>query len=155
MRVGRDLHRLFEASLALKTLFAAGEMALGLAVWLVPSGQIADLTRRLTAHELTEDPTDRLAHLAMSLSAGITGSGQAFWAAYLVSHAAIKLAVLAGLYLRIRWAYPVAMVVLAGFAAYQMHRWTLSHAPSMIALTVFDLLVIALTWREYRTLPVR
>ncbi|MCO5128474.1 MAG: hypothetical protein M9957_14800 [Rhodobacteraceae bacterium] len=45
---------------------------------------------------------------------------------------------------------PAAMVVLGGFVAYQLHQWTISGSSVLLALSAFDLVMIALVWREWR-----
>ena len=47
-------------------------------------------------------------------------------------------------------AYPVSLVAFAGFIVYQIHRFTFTHSPFLIVLTVFDLIVIVLVWHEWR-----
>jgi uncharacterized membrane protein len=39
---------------------------------------------------------------------------------------------------------------LAAFIGYQIYRFALTHSLAMVLLTIFDLIVIALTWSEYR-----
>jgi uncharacterized membrane protein len=48
------------------------------------------------------------------------------------------------------WAYPWMIVVLVIFIGYQLYRIALSPSAGLIALTVFDLIIVALTLREYR-----
>jgi uncharacterized membrane protein len=151
-RLDERLHRLFEVSIGVKALFAFSELISGLGVYLIPSGWVVTAARWLTAQELAEDPHDRLAQALMGLAQGISLDSRQFWAAYLIGHAVVKLAVVAGLVLRIRWAYPASIVVLIGFIAYQMDRWVQTRSTTMLALSAFDLLVIWLVWREYRGL---
>ncbi|MCB2144224.1 MAG: DUF2127 domain-containing protein, partial [Rhodobacteraceae bacterium] len=61
-----------------------------------------------------------------------------------------KLAMVVLLAARVAWAYPAAMVVLGGFVAYQLHQWTISGSSVLLALSAFDLVMIALVWREWR-----
>jgi uncharacterized membrane protein len=42
------------------------------------------------------------------------------------------------------------IVVLVLFIGYQSYRIALTPTPGLIALTVFDLVIVVLTWREYR-----
>ena len=42
------------------------------------------------------------------------------------------------------------IVVLVLFIGYQSYRIALAPTPGLVALTVFDLLIVVLTWREYR-----
>ena len=48
------------------------------------------------------------------------------------------------------WAYPWMIAVLLLFIAYQTYQISLTPTIGLIALTVFDLAIVALTWREYR-----
>jgi uncharacterized membrane protein len=48
------------------------------------------------------------------------------------------------------WAYPWSLVVLGSFILYQIYRFTFTHSLALIVLTVFDLAVIWLIWREYQ-----
>jgi uncharacterized membrane protein len=41
-------------------------------------------------------------------------------------------------------------VVLLLFIAYQLYRIVLDPTAGLIALTAFDTVIVALTWREYR-----
>jgi uncharacterized membrane protein len=45
-----------------------------------------------------------------------------------------------------------AIVVFVLFIAYQLYRYALESSTTMIVLSVFDVIVIALTWLEYRRL---
>jgi uncharacterized membrane protein len=40
--------------------------------------------------------------------------------------------------------------VFGGFIAYQLYRYTHTHSLALIALTVFDAIVIWLVWLEWR-----
>jgi uncharacterized membrane protein len=41
------------------------------------------------------------------------------------------------------------IIMLAAFIFYQLYRFALTHSLVMILLTLFDLVVIVLTWLEY------
>ena len=75
---------------------------------------------------------------------------QHFYAFYLLSHGIVKLALVVGLLMGRLWAYPASLAVMTLFIAYQLYRFTFTHSPGLIVLTVFDLVVIALIWHEYR-----
>jgi uncharacterized membrane protein len=48
------------------------------------------------------------------------------------------------------WAYPWMIAVLVCFVAFQVYEFASSPSYGLAFLTVFDLVVISLTWREYR-----
>lgn len=143
------LHWLFESTLLLKALFALFEIAAGIGLWLLPHARIADFTHWLTRNELIEGRHSPIyAHIAAALSE-FTAASQHFYAFYLLGHGAIKLAIVALLMRRVAFAYPLGMVVFAGFILMQMNRWTHTHSPVLLALSLLDATVIWLTWREW------
>jgi uncharacterized membrane protein len=149
---GRWWHRLFEASLVLKGLFASAEATTGLGIWLVPNGRIKGVADWLTRNELAQDPSDWMARTVESAMAVFSIETQHFYALYLLSHGALKLAMVLLLARGVRWAYPAAMLLLAGFILYQLDHWRLTHSPALLLLSVFDAIMILLVWREYRAL---
>ena len=57
---------------------------------------------------------------------------------------------MAGLLRGWSWSYPAALLALTGFVAYQIYRASHTHGLLLIALTIFDTVVIALIWHEWR-----
>jgi uncharacterized membrane protein len=107
------------------------------------------LVTTLTQHELSEDPHDVVANFLVDSSHRLTGSGVAFAAAYLLAHGVVKVVLVTALLRNQLWAYPWTIVVLIAFVVYQLYRIALHATVGLIALTVFDLAIIWLTWREY------
>jgi uncharacterized membrane protein len=146
------LHRFFEITLLLKALFAVGEIIGALGVYVVPLSAVSDFVGAITRVELAAHPRDivavHLAEWARNLSVGT----QHFVALYLLSHGAVKLWVIVGLLRERLWYYPLALVVFTLFVVYQIHRYTLTHSVFLILITIVDLVVIGLTWHEYRYL---
>ncbi len=144
------VHALFKAGVFLKGVDGVLE-ALGAVLLLtVTPGQISRIVSALTQHELSEDPHDfvatHLLHAARHLSMGT----ERFASVYLGSHAILKVLLVWALLRSKLWAYPIAIAVFLGFAAYQMYRYALSHSAAMLVLTVLDAFVIVLTWLEFR-----
>ena len=148
----RRLHALFEASIVLKGLFAAGELISGLGIWLIHADWVRRMAQTLTQAELSEDPSDLVAGWALGLARGFSIETQHFWALYLIGHGALKLAVVAGLMAGIGWAYPASVLVLAGFIAWQLEHFWATGSIAMLALSLFDLVVIWLVLQEYKAL---
>lgn len=148
--VERRLHRLFEVSLFAKGAFAAIELLSGIAIWIASADWVLQTVRWLTRYEIVEDPGDRVANWILGLAQGYSVSTQQFWALYLVAHGVVKLGIVAALAFRVLWAYPASILVLVGFILYQIERFAVTHAPFLIALSLFDLVVIWLVWHEYQ-----
>lgn len=144
------LPRLFELGIAAKAVFASIETAAGLALLATPNARIQGWLHWLTQAELVEDPSDPLARRLLAALGHLDADSQHSYAVYLLGHGLLKLAVVALLARRVAAAYPLAIAVFAGFVAYQLHRWTLTGSPAMLALSALDALVIWLTWQEWR-----
>jgi uncharacterized membrane protein len=146
----RRIHQIFEVSVLLKGAHAAVETLGGLALALTNNQWIRDLVTQATQSELIEDQRDRIANHPVTWAQGFSIEAQHFYAWYLLSHGVVKLALVAGLLMRKLWAYPATMVVLGLFILYQVYRYTETHGVGLLLLTALDLLVVTLTWHEYR-----
>ncbi len=107
----------------------------GVLLWLAGPQQVEQVLRALP-------------HVAPQLS----GDVKLFGALFLLSHGVVKIGLVAGLLLRRHWAYPAAIGVFLLFLVYQLYRYAHTHALWLLALSVLDVFVIALTWIEYRRL---
>ena len=148
----RYLHRAFRIALWLKGAFALGELASGALVFLIGHGTIVDWIAAVTHGELAEDPRDLLANVLRHSALQLSPGSQHFIGIYLAAHGAVKLALVFGLLRTMLWMYPAAIAVFGGFVAYQLYRYAASHSPWLLAITAVDLVVIVLTWHEYRYL---
>jgi uncharacterized membrane protein len=144
------LHLAFEIGLILKAIFALLEVAGGILAYFITQQFLLKVVLALTSHEIGEDPNDFVATFLLRSVRDFSVSTQHFTALYLLSHGAIKLVLIAGLMRGIFWIYPVAIAVFAGFIAYQLYRFTNTHSIWLLILTLLDMVVIWLTWHEYR-----
>lgn len=106
----------------------------------------------LTAGEISEDPHDLVANFLRREAAHFSLSGEHFIAIYLLIHGVIKIGIVVALLRDALWAYPTAIVIFFGFIAYQIYQYTLTGGFGLIALSIFDAMVIVLVWLEYRAL---
>ena len=148
------LHEAFVWGLYFKGLFAAAEIVTGLGAFFVSQALIMRMARALTREELSEDPGDLVANYLIKAADHFSASAAHFVGLYFASHGAAKLALIVALLMKKMWAYPIAIVVFAVFVIYQTYRYSTTHSPTLIVLTVVDLIVIALTWQEYRQMRV-
>jgi len=81
---------------------------------------------------------------------GLTGNAVLFGAVYLLTHGAVKVVLVVALLLNKLWAYPWMIVVLLLFIGYQLYRISIDPTAGLIALTIFDVVIVLLTWREFR-----
>jgi uncharacterized membrane protein len=146
----KRIHKAFQISVFLKGGHAALELVGGVGLAFVSAGTITNLIVSLVQEELKDDPHDIIANYLFTFAQQLSVKTKTFAALYLLSHGVIKLILVVELLREKLWAYPASLVVLGVFIAYQAYRYTLTHSIGLIALSMFDLLVIILIWHEYR-----
>ncbi len=146
----RRIRRIFEISVLLKGAHALVELFAGIWLYFVSAGAIPSWVNFLTREELIEDPGDFVAAHLVALARHFSVGDKAFYAFYLLGHGLIKIFLAAGLLRNRLWAYPASLGALAGFILYQVYRYSYTHSPVLLALTVFDLFVLALIRHEWK-----
>lgn len=136
--------------MALKGIHALVECVGGLALVLISTAAIQELVAWATQDEIAEDPGDFIAAHMVAWAQTFSVSAKNFFAFYLISHGIVKLVLVWGLLRDRAWAYPASLIVLGLFIAYQVYRFSLTQSFGLVVLTIFDLIVIALIWHEYR-----
>ena len=144
------LDRVFQIGIILKGLNGLAELVGGLLLLFATPGSIRRLAVVLTQGELSEDPHDIIARHLLHTASGLSGSAVLFGAVYLLLHGAVKVVLVIALLLNRLWAYPCMIVVLLIFIGYQLYRIALQPSAGLVLLTAFDVVIVALTWREYR-----
>lgn len=144
------IHQFFEVSILLKGLHGLVECIGGVLLALVSARSVTNLVVWLTQGELAEDPHDVIASHLMHWAAGFSSNTKTFYAAYLLLHGLIKVALVVALLRGMLWAYPASLIALGLFMSYQVYRFIETHSLIMLGLTVFDLVVMWLIWHEYR-----
>ena len=148
----QKLHLAFEISLILKGVFALLEIAGGILAYLITQQFLLRIVLAITQDEIREDPNDFVAALLLQSARNFSVSSQHFAAVYLLSHGFIKALLIAGLTRGILWFYPLAIAVFLIFIMYQFYRFNLTHSIWLLVITLLDIVVIGLTWHEYRYL---
>jgi uncharacterized membrane protein len=148
-RARDPLDRIFEIGIILKGLDGVLEAIGGLLLFAVTPATINRLVVRLTEHELSEDPHDFVAAHVLRYAHGLTGSAVSFAAVYLLVHGILKIVLVVALLRNQAWAYPWMIGFLLVFIGYQLYRLALSPTFGLTALTIFDALIVWLTWREW------
>ncbi len=155
MAISRRLDDTFKVTVVLKGVDGALEVAGAAILMFVQPSTINAFVHWLTQHELAQDPHDFIATHLVNSAGDLTHGGTAFAAAYLLIHGIAKIVLVVALLRRKLWAYPAMMVLLGAFVTYQLYRLSYSFSIGLTLLTVFDALVVWLTWREYSTLRKR
>src|SRR3974390_2651912 len=148
------LDKTFNVTLILKGLHRLPGLVRGILLLVISPETFNDLAKQFTQHELSQDPHDFIAHRLLRLTANLHHT-QTFGAIYLLTHGLVKIVIVIGLLRREHWSYYVAFVFLGGFVVYQIYRMTYAPSVGLALLTVFDIVIIWLTWREYRRMRAR
>lgn len=143
-------HKSFEVGVLLKGIDGILEIIGGFLLMFLNPDRLNKLVVLLTQHELSEDPRDKISRYMIDLSAKFTVSTQNFGVFYLISHGLIKLILVIFLWKRKIWAYPITIISFVLFIIYQLYRYTIYHSTWLIVLSVFDVIMIILTFIEYK-----
>ncbi len=148
----KKIYLAFEISIVLKGIHSVIEIVSGLALLFVSQQFITKIIYYLIQKEIVEDPSDFIATHLYVLAQDLTISSQYFAAYYLLSHGVVKFFLIINLLKKKLWAYPLALVVFGLFIVYQAYRYSITGSIFLIFLTILDLIVMVLTFHEYRYL---
>jgi uncharacterized membrane protein len=149
------IHRFFEFTLLLKLLHSVLEIVGGALIAFLSPGAIVAVAAFLVGNELVEEPNDAFASFLMHQAVGLATVSKTTAALFLLSHGAIKCVLVVAVMMGFPMAYPVFMGALGLLIGYQTYSLFVAYSWWMFALTVFDVIVLALTWHEYRALAGR
>lgn len=142
--------RLFTIGIVVKGLDGVLELVGGVLLLFVAPARIRDIAVLITQPELTEDPNDFIATHILHSATGLSHPVVLFAALYLLAHGMVKVVLVTGLLLNQLWAYPWMIAVLGLFILYQLYQLVVAPSAGLVALTVFDALIVFLTWHEYQ-----
>lgn len=145
------LHDSFRAGITLKGIDGILEAVGAVLLWFVKPSSISAISMVLFEHDLPLDPHDFIATHLLHISEKLANGGKTFACIYLLSHGLIKAFLVIALWFDKLWAYPLTTAVFSLFSFYQIYRFTHTHSLVLAFLTVFDILIIYLTWVEYQT----
>jgi uncharacterized membrane protein len=143
------LHGAFQTAITLKGLGGVTEIIGGALWWFVTPAAVSEAVQFLLLQELSRDPDGFFTSHVLWQSSKFAHVDPSFASAYLLSHGITKVILVVCLWLNKLWAYPLTILIFAGFCLYQVHRYTRTHSVLLVLLTIFDILLIYLTWREY------
>jgi uncharacterized membrane protein len=143
--------RTFRVLIILKGLDGLLEVVGGILLLIVKPEQITGVAQFLTQHELSQDPHDLFANLVLHGASSLSGAhATLFGAFYLLSHGLVKVVLVWAVLRDKLWAYPWMIAFLGIFIVYQVYRMFVRFTLGLFLLTVFDIVVVWLTVREYQ-----
>ncbi len=144
------LDKTYEIGIIIKGIDGLLELAGGILVLALNPAQIGSISRFLTEHELQQDPHDFIAVHIVRAGQHLAGGHNLFAAAFLLTHGLVKVVLVTCLLLNKLWAYPWALGILGLFLVYQVYALFTKPGLGMAFLTVLDIVIIGLIYREWR-----
>jgi uncharacterized membrane protein len=142
--------KVFEGGIILKGISGILEFLGGLLLFFISPERLHTFVSFVTQKELLEDPHDHIANLIVHTTQGFGNSSRTFGIVYLWIHAAIKLTAVIGILKNQLWAYPFSLISLGVLMVYQLYSiFFVQASAGMIILTIFDVFILGLIWREY------
>lgn len=145
-------HRFFQFGVILKGVDGVLEIVGGALLVAFGSRGLGTAVRFVTQHELSEDPRDAVAGWMVRHAAAVGADTVHFASLYLLAHGIVKIVLAVGLIRERIGVFPVALGLIGLFTLYQAYRLTVLPSVGLATLTVFDVVIIALVWVEYRVL---
>lgn len=147
-----QIHLLFKIGVAIKGIDGVLETVAGIALLFTDRASLRSLVDWLTAGELQEDPTDFVANHLVSFFHHLSLNTKHFASVYLLTYGLAKMALVAGLLRGKLWAYPAALIILGLFLCYQLYRLADTHSLGLGLVSLLDIIILALIWRDYQFL---
>lgn len=143
--------KIFEYGILIKGIDGLIEALTAVALIFLSPHRLQGLVVLATHRQLATDPDDFISNFLIHMSHNFTNSARLFFIIYLAIHAAIKLVSVFGLLRNKMWAYPFALISLSLLTLYQVYDIIFGAGSIVIILlTVFDLAILGLIWREYQ-----
>lgn len=136
------------AGIVVKGVFGALDIIAGILFF--STSAMTTLALVLAKHELGEDSLDFFANKIYAILPQLSVQTELFIAWYFLIHGILNLVLVTTVLRKKLWAYPAYMEVLLLFIAYQGYRLVHTHSIVLTFITAFDLVMVALIWKEYQ-----
>lgn len=146
----RDILWLFDVGLVLKAVNGGLEVIVAFLVLVIPPSFVLALVEFVTGGELTQDPDDPVVSWLVGAAHTFAVHTHYLLAFYLVLHGAVKIILVAGIFMGKKIAYQLLMVALAVFSTYEAYRGLFRHEILLQVFAAFDVILLILTAHEYR-----
>ena len=149
------LHNLFMMGIAIKVVNGFLELISGIILMMVRTDKIINAMQMIFQHELFQDPTDLIANYVIQAAQHLSIDTISFIAIYLTLHGVIKIGLVAGLWFKRTWAYPLAGIILGLVISYQIFRIYNTHSVILSIFTLVDISILILLKFEYKRITMK
>lgn len=147
---GTTIDGVFRLSILIKGLDGILETLGGILLLVIPLQGLSDAAQWAAAWAVVQEPDGVLATSLLGITTNLTAVTAVLAALYLLAHGVVKLFLVWAVLKDKLWAFPLMIVFLLGFVGYQSYEIGRHLSWGLVALTAFDLLVVALTVVEFR-----
>lgn len=144
------LDKTYEIGIIIKGIDGTLELIGGILVLILSPGAILNIANFFTQDALQENPHNFIANHIERAGHHLASGQTTFAALFLLTHGLVKVVLVVCLLLNKLWAYPWALVVLGLFLIYQIFLLVTRPTFGMSFLTVLDIIIIILVYREWR-----
>jgi uncharacterized membrane protein len=144
------LDKTYEIGIIIKGIDGVLELIGGILVLVISPHAITGITQFLTQDALQENPHNFVATHIVEAGHRLATGHNLFAAAFLLTHGLVKVVLVTCLLLNKLWAYPWALVILGLFLVYQVYLLVTGPTFGMAFLTVLDIVIIWLIYREWQ-----
>jgi uncharacterized membrane protein len=149
------LDKAYEIGIIVKGIDGILELIGGLLVLTISPHTVTGITNFLTQDALQENPHNFIAVEIAKAGHHLASGHNVFAAAFLLTHGLVKVVLVTCLLLNKLWAYPWALVVLGLFLIYQIYLLITQPSFSMAFLSVLDVIIIWLIYREWHQIKLK
>ena len=146
------VHIIFKVGLILKGLFALNEVISGIVLIIVDPALLNQMIENAINNPVLLDPSGILMRFISAHVHAFSVDSIQFAIVYLITHGLLKLVIICLLWAKKQWAYPLSIIMFIGFIIYQMYHYMSSHSAMLIFLTVIDVIMIIVTYVEYKNI---
>ncbi len=144
------LDKIFSVGILIKGIDGLIELVTAIALIFIQPRMVHNLVAFATHDELMKNPNNFIANFILTAGSHFTEGTRIFLIVYLLIHAAVKLIAVIGILRNKLWAYPFSLIALGILTLYQVYDIVfISVSIGMILLTIFDVFILWLIWREW------
>lgn len=143
------LDKIFEGGIIIKGATGLFEFLGGTLLFFVDPAKLQHFLTAVTARVFVDEPRSTLGAFLLHSAQHINLGNRWFAVAYLWIHAGVKLVAVFGLLRNQLWAYPFSLITLGILMIYQVYSIIVHVHIGMVLLTIFDVFILWLIWREW------
>ncbi len=143
------LHELFEAVILVKGINGVWEIVIGALFFLFKTETIYNAIIWITERRIINHSEYLTGYLTWQAD-NFSASTKNFIAFYFLFYGLVNIFLVVALLKGKRWAYPAAIIFHSFFIVYQVYRFFVRHSGLLLVFTLLDMVMVVLTWLEYR-----